>query len=1663
MSVFQRARASRRGRTPAVLSSAIAAVAVLATILTTAIPASAAPAALLAVPGGPATVTTSVSFVSGQDLTTPIAQLKANEAAPVAERRFALQVGYGCGSAAPCESTTIKIDPQPLDTFYGTQRFATYDSSTLPAGASIAGTPAAGYTITLGTLTAGATGTFTVLYSWQTRLGNTASAQSFFLDGTTITNRVTIDAANAGATSSAEDSITWRIDTKAPLVAIGTNGVARAGIDYSYDLRMGSDCMWYYATGNYGEPAKLCAASYSNRFTLPAGAVFVSASPDGAYDAATGTVTWAASGYAAATGWGSHNGRGQDRTVVVRFPDSLFTSACAIDVSSAFETTVTYLDGQTKTASTTTTNRATNCVPFASATPVTKTSALHGQPNLVWDNGAESTYTIRVGNKANVPGVAVIRDENLDVPNVRVFRVTATDATIDYVLDNGATGTAIGAYQAPAGRRLASVVVTSPEIAGPNEQQASQPLTNYYTVALRYATEGTAPADGWERSNTATATMTYPNTGLADVDEGSATASIVIARRPATFGAAVSGTVPGGGNPVAGQPVNYTVRANTSDVPAGTAIEPQYVFVAPAGWALVPGSWSVAAGAPAGVTYETRAVTIGGQARQALVAHWPAGVSWGANATWANLTVQATPASAAAGSSGIASAYIGDATHSFPGITAIWSPSKFTDAPDLDGDGAATEFFAAANAAAITVGASAGLGTLKEICQPDPDAADGCDWISDTTAAVGVSPVSNDLRYRVTLRNNGNSALSGVVAYDVLPYPGDTGVSASSAATPRGSDFAQSVTAVSDVSAALQLTYSDSTDPCRSEVYPGGPAGCVNAWDGSPAGAVAIRAAVSGTLAPGASASFVYTASVLGSPSAGDRSCNSIATAATGVPVSEPSPVCAEILAADLAVTAAALPTVQLGRPAALPFEVRNVSGTTSDGTVTLDIPAGIEVRELEFGTWSCTAGGESAPIDGPVELTCAPSEPLEAGELAQLDLPVVVHASGTTVATRVDGPLYDPEPANNADAVSVDAEPGIGTGLIASKDDGIPAFVLGQETTYTIVVENPLLAEAIGEVTVVDELPVGVEFVGASDGGVHDAGAGTVTWTLTGMDGAERQNLTVTTRVTAGEGTAITNEVTATAEDPAFPGEILTGAGADTNHLDRISLTKTGELSDDADPTDPRVGDTVEYLFVIANTGGGRLTDVSLSDAMAGLSDIEFEDGWPRTGGELAAGASVTATATYTLTAEDIDAGEVSNTAVVTAASGGAEELSESGTADVLLPAAGGLALEKTAALPADAVVRDGDLIEYAFTISNTGNVTAREVVILDEMEGLSEIEYAWPDALRPGVIPAGGEATATATYALTQADIDRGTVDNSAIVSGTDAADASLEASAEAQAVIAAVPGLIFEKTGEWTSETELPRAGDVVTFAFTLENSGNVGIASWSIVDHLDGVTAIELDADPTAPLAPGARVTGVATYVLSQADVDAGEVVNTATAAAVPVRGASVEEEAEASVPLEQRAELVLDKRGVLVDDNGDDAANAGEGIRYSFVLRNDGNVTLTDVSVDDPKVTGLGAVGSLAPGQTVEVFADVYEVTLIEALEGRVDNVATAAASGPGSAVVASEESSVTIAAAAPDEGALAVTGWLWDARPLLGGVAAVIVGGMLLLVAARRRRSHPMG
>ena len=89
-----------------------------------------------------------------------------------------------------------------------------------------------------------------------------------------------------------------------------------------------------------------------------------------------------------------------------------------------------------------------------------------------------------------------------------------------------------------------------------------------------------------------------------------------------------------------------------------------------------------------------------------------------------------------------------------------------------------------------------------------------------------------------------------------------------------------------------------------------------------------------------------------------------------------------------------------------------------------------------------------------------------------------------------------------------------------------------------------------------------------------------------------------------------------------------------------------------------------------------------------------------------------------------------------------------------------------------------------------------------------------------------------------------------------------------------------------------------GDTINYAFTVTNTGDVTLTDVTLVDD----TAI-VAGGPIATLAPGEidSTTFTATYVITQADVDAGEVVNTATVTGDDPDGAPVSDVSDSANP------------------------------------------------------------------------------------------------------------------------------------------------------------------
>lgn len=1098
-------------------------------------------------------------------------------------------------------------------------------------------------------------------------------------------------------------------------------------------------------------------------------------------------------------------------------------------------------------------------------------------------------WRILVRNTSNVPAVAVIDEPDLGGKPGRVNAVAHTglnyrpgvDAQISYTLNTGVTGTARVPFNAPVGTWITALRVTSMPLEPVNAFTSQSATTSYYELRLGYDVTAATPLTSWK--NTAAVTLTYPGMGVANSAPIDATSTVRYATGATTFRATISApVVQGGGSAVPGRDVTYKVSGVVSGVPEGIELRPQYVFLAPAGWIVMPNRASFPTGSvPAGVTFDYRTVTVAGVQRQAVVAAWPEGTVFDPATAWPELTVVAQPSFAAAvDSRGTATAWVGDAGNGWTVADATFT-GPVTDTTDVDGDGVRTEGFATVNAAAVTVGSAEGLAVTKEICRVDLVAADGCEWIADPSIVVPVSTTQSGIKYRVTLQNVGNTALSNVVAYDVLPYVGDTGMIASTASTPRGSTFAELLDAVTAKSANVTLSYSASTNPLRPEVYPGAP-GAIDDWTTAGAGKQAIRARVTGSLAPGATASFVYSASVAGGAAADAIACNSVAIDSSGTIPVEPPAVCASTQEADLTISVPERLPLQAGRPGIVPFVVDNLGGSqqASRVGVTLAIPEDLTVTELRFTGWSCTADGP-APVAGPASIVCAPVDgngaprSIERGTPAALNLPVIVDATATSVCVDgvVSGGMHDPNLDNNEASGCQTVVGAVAGGLTVDKADDRTTVQAGDTYTYTIRVGNGLVGETVRNVVLVDELPAGLEYVSAT-GSPLVAGR-TLTWTFgqldpTGKAGAGGDNATggtgstaqvsVTVRVVRTGADAIENVAVASAVDPADPNGTLGASGSDTNSVRRLSITKTSDATADIGP-----GAVVTYTVTVTNAGTGDYTTSAparVTDQLAGVfGNADWNDDarasrgtapvlsaddelvWS---GALPVGVSVELQ--YSVTVVGAGDGLLTNTACVPLAqtAPGADACA---TVSTPMPK---LRVQKSADrldLP-----EPGEQINYTVTLTNEGGgnfTTAHPASMTDDLSDVLD-DADWNDDAAStvgsapdwdaGILSWSGALAAGASTVITYSVTYTGSGD---LVLGNTACVPAVEVAAGRLACAStSVPAALVNitKTVD-VGDGEAVNAGDELVYTITVENVGGAA----GTVDEIDRAVNLLDDAE------------------------------------------------------------------------------------------------------------------------------------------------------------------------------------------------------------------------
>ncbi|MCL0246562.1 DUF11 domain-containing protein [Corynebacterium sp. CCM 8835] len=440
---------------------------------------------------------------------------------------------------------------------------------------------------------------------------------------------------------------------------------------------------------------------------------------------------------------------------------------------------------------------------------------------------------------------------------------------------------------------------------------------------------------------------------------------------------------------------------------------------------------------------------------------------------------------------------------------------------------------------------------------------------------------------------------------------------------------------------------------------------------------------------------------------------------------------------------------------------------------------------------------------------------------------------------------------------------------------------------------------------------------------------------------------------------------------------------GGDTAALvakDEASFTITGENTGNAVLNHVRLADdwsagALDISCVLKNATGSLYP----IDAAAARGDLLSADG-----ATLDPGDSYACTATHTVTQENIDARQpLTNHVTVTADYRGTPVGPVEDTVTVTLPDDAAISIEKSVEDRHEPYIA-GDQISYRFTLRNEGSLTLHDVTVTDPLLGNTPNDC-------PTLLTPGQEVTCSATeaYVVTEADAAAKKIDNTATVSGRKPGDDATVEDDSTLTLVAGEPGIAIEKTNDIPAGKKL-RTGDPVIWTITVTNTGDTPLNDVTVTDEVLEARGVDLECSPAVPaagvtLAPnGGQIVCTGRDEITQADIDAETtLVNTAGTSG---RYGTWDDSPTATAEVE-----VSDLAGMTITKSVIDPKpeyTSGDRIRYRFVIRNTGDVTLKNITVTDPMLEQAGVnlncaatdLESLDPGSDIVCESDEYEIT-----------------------------------------------------------------------------------
>ena len=308
------------------------------------------------------------------------------------------------------------------------------------------------------------------------------------------------------------------------------------------------------------------------------------------------------------------------------------------------------------------------------------------------------------------------------------------------------------------------------------------------------------------------------------------------------------------------------------------------------------------------------------------------------------------------------------------------------------------------------------------------------------------------------------------------------------------------------------------------------------------------------------------------------------------------------------------------------------------------------------------------------------------------------------------------------------------------------------------------------------------------------------------------------------------------------------------------------------------------------------------------------------------------------------------------------------------------------------------GNKIPFDITVKNVSNVVAENITVKDDTATIiAGTGYTVTDGVATLTVPAGGVVVVKAEHTVTEEDIVAGTYGNTANVTYD---GKTIPVTANTEQIEDPNPHMTVTKTSDVKEGTKL-KLDDTVTYTIEVKNDGNVTISNIKLTDTVEGYSAQDItkDLDKTQ-LKPGETAKATYTYTVTEQDILAGKILNTATAGGDGPGGKNPDPTpGTREDPTEEpKPHMTVTKTSDVADGT---TASLGQTITYTITVKNDGNVTISNLIVTDT-VAGYDGVDitarldktTIAPNEeATATFTHV--VNTQDILTGSVRNTATA--------------------------------------------------------------------